>query len=232
MDKELDATTRRSMLFAIALIEAPQAAKAMVAIAKSADGDVAKLAAVFIDKRDQGIWNAYKAKDQLAGKPAGPVTYVDMLPPAQFAPEAKLPKASEILALKGDHVEGKKMVTRCYVCHKIGSAGVEFGPALAGWGRGQTREVILKAMLEPSADLSQGFEGTELVVKGDKRIQGFIQAEGDPLVIRVFGGQDVVISKADLKSRKKMKTSLMPPASRLGLTAQQLRDVVEYLKLN
>ena len=232
MDKELDATTRRSMLFAIALIEAPQAAKAMVAIAKSAGGEVAKLAAVFIDKRNQGIWNAYKPKDQLAGKPAGPVTYVDMLPPAQFAPEAKLPTASEILALKGDHMEGKKMVTRCYVCHKIGSAGVEFGPALAGWGRGQTREVILKAMLEPSADLSQGFEGTELVVKGDKRIQGFIQAEGDPLVIRVFGGRDVVISKADLKSRKKVKTSFMAPASRLGLTAQQLRDVVEYLKLN
>jgi len=48
----------------------------------------------------------------------------------------------------------------------------------------------------------------------------------------VFGGQDVVISKADVKSRKKLKTSLMAPASRLGLTAQQLRDVVEYLKLN
>ena len=118
------------------------------------------------------------------------------------------------------------------MCHKIGSAGVEFGPALAGWGRGQTREVILKAMLEPSAELSLGFEGTELTVKGDKRIQGFIQAEGDPLVIRVFGGQDVVIAEADLKSRKKLKTSLMAPASRLGLTPQQLRDVVEYLKLN
>ncbi|MFP6899298.1 MAG: PVC-type heme-binding CxxCH protein, partial [Opitutales bacterium] len=232
MDKERDAATRRSMLFAIALVEAPQAAKAMVEIAKSADGEVAKLAAVFVDKRDQGIWHAYKPKDQLAGKPAGPVTYVDMLAPVQFAPEAKLPKPSEILALKGDPVEGKKMAARCYVCHKIGSAGVEFGPALAGWGRGQTREVILQAMLEPSAELSQGFEGTELIVTGDKRIQGFIQAEGDPLVIRVFGGQDVVISKADLKSRKKMKTSLMAPASRLGLTAQQLRDVVEYLKLN
>jgi putative membrane-bound dehydrogenase-like protein len=232
MDKELNAATRRSMLFAIALVEAPQAAKAMVAIAKSADGDIAKLAAVFIDKRDQGIWNAYKAKDQLAGKPAGPVTYTDMLAPVQFAPEAKLPGASSILALKGDPAEGKKMAARCYMCHKIGSVGVEFGPALAGWGRGQTREVILKSILEPSAELSHGFEGTELTVKGDKRIQGFIQAEGDPVVIRAFGGLDVVVSKADIQSRKKMKTSLMPPANRLGLTAQQLRDVVEYLKLN
>ena len=87
-------------------------------------------------------------------------------------------------------------------------------------------------MLDPSADISHGFEGTELIVKGDKKIQGFIQAEGDPLVIRVFGGQDLVIAKADLKSRKQVKTSFMAPASRLGLDAQQLRDVVEYLKLN
>jgi len=59
-----------------------------------------------------------------------------------------------------------------------------------------------------------------------------VQAEGDPLVVRVFGGQDLVIAKADVKSRKQVKTSFMAPASRLGLDAQQLRDVVEYLKLN
>ena len=41
-----------------------------------------------------------------------------------------------------------------------------------------------------------------------------------------------MIAKADLKSRKQVKTSFMAPASRLGLDAQQLRDVVEYLKLN
>ena len=29
-----------------------------------------------------------------------------------------------------------------------------------------------------------------------------------------------------------MNSSLMAPASRLGLDAQQLRDIVEYLKLN
>ena len=61
----------------------------------------------------------------------------------------------------------------------MGSVGVEFGPTLAGWGSGQDRETILKAIMEPSADLAHGYEGTELVVKGDKRIQGFIQAEGD-----------------------------------------------------
>ncbi|MDA0787388.1 MAG: NPCBM/NEW2 domain-containing protein [Proteobacteria bacterium] len=232
MDTAVDAATRRSMLFALALIEAPQAAVAMVDIAKSADGAVKSLAIEFIDKRSQGIWHAYGAKEMLSGKPAGPVTYTDMLAPDEFAAEAKLPSAAEILALKGDAEAGRKVAARCYMCHQIGSAGVEFGPALAGWGRGQTHDVILKAILEPSADLSHGFEGTELTVKGDKRIQGFIQAEGDPVVIRAFGGQDVVVAAADITSRKKLTTSLMVPASRMGITAQEIRDVVEYLKMN
>ena len=61
--------------------------------------------------------------------------------------------------------------------------------------------------MDPSSDLAHGYEGTELLVKGDKRIQGFIQAEGDPLVIRVFGGEDLVIPVRDIKSRKRMGTS-------------------------
>ena len=142
------------------------------------------------------------------------------------------PKYPKFLNLRGNPKNGKSVIGRCYVCHKVGSVGVEFGPTLAGWGSGQDRETILKAIIEPSADLAHGYEGTELVVKGDKRIQGFVQAEGDPLVIRVFGGEDLVIAAKDIKSRKKMKSSFMAPASKLGLDAQQIRDVVEYLKVN
>lgn len=232
LDKSLDEATRRSMLFSISLIEAPQAAKSIVKIAKTADGATGSLAKTFIEKRNQGIWAKYKPVDLFNGKPAAPTVYTDKLPPESLGPEVKLPSANEILALKPDAVNGKLFAGRCIMCHKIGSAGVEFGPALTGWGRGQSREVILKAILEPSADLSHGFEGTELLVKGNKRLQGFMQAEGDPLVIRVFGGEDVVVEKTDLISRKKLKNSLMPPGHKFGLTAQQLRDIVEYLKIN
>ena len=232
MDNQLEDSIRRSMLFALSLIDAPQAAKAMVEVARSGHDQTASLARVFIDKRDQGIWNTYKAKDILDGKKANETAYVDRLAPTSFGPETKLPNTGAILALKGDPQRGKQQVGRCYICHKVGSVGVEFGPTLAGWGSGQNRETILKAILDPSADLAHGYEGTELIVKGGKRIQGFVQAEGDPLVIRVFGGEDLVIAAKDVRSRKKMSSSLMAPASQLGLDAQQIRDVVEYLKLN
>ena len=232
LDENLDHTVHRSMLFALSLIDAPQAVKAMVEIAKKTKAETSSLARAFIDKRDQGIWNKYKAKDLLLGKQSPETSYVDRLAPSSFGPETKLPKASEILALKGNPDNGKNVIGRCYVCHKVGSVGVEFGPTLEGWGSGQDRETILKAIIEPSADLAHGYEGTELVVKGDKRLQGFIQAEGDPIVIRVFGGEDIAIAASDVKSRKKMSSSLMAPASRLGLNAQQVRDIVEYIKVN
>ncbi|MDG1325282.1 MAG: hypothetical protein P8P49_05905, partial [Opitutales bacterium] len=232
LDEKLESKARRSMLFALSLIEAPQAVNAMVRVAKSAKGETASLAQSFIEKRNQGIWNQFKAMDFLNGKKASESIYVDRIAPTSFGPETKLPQADKILALTGNPDHGKQQIGRCYVCHKVGSVGVEFGPTLAGWGGGQNRETILKAITDPSADLAHGYEGTELLVKGDKRIQGFIQAEGDPLVIRVFGGEDLVIAKSDIKSRKKMNSSLMAPASRLGLDAQQLRDIVEYIKLN
>ena len=232
INEKLDHSIRRSMLFALSLIEAPQAAEAMVDIARSSSEKISSLAKVFIEKRDQGIWNAFKPKDLLHGKEATETIYVDRLAPSSFGPTTELPSSKEILKLKGNPKKGKEQIGRCYICHKVGSVGVEFGPSLAGWGSGQNRETILMSILHPSADLAHGYEGTELLVKGDKRVQGFVQAEGDPLVIRVFGGDDMVIAATDIKSRKKMNSSLMAPASQLGLDAQQVRDIVEYLKLN
>ena len=234
INQTLDPKVRRSMLFALSLIETRQAAHAMIEIAKEQEAEISNLAKEFIIKRDQGIWSPFKAKDLLEGKSSGSeeTIYVDRLAPTSFGLETKLPKASEILALKGNAENGKQQIGRCYICHQVGSTGVEFGPTLADWGKGQDRETILRAIMDPSSDLAHGYEGTELLVKGDKRIQGFIQAEGDPLVIRVFGGEDLVIPVRDIKSRKRMDTSLMAPASRLGLEPQALRDLVEYLKLN
>ena len=56
------------MLFALSLIEAPQAARAMVEVAQKGNNETSNLAKAFIDKRDQGIWNNYSVKDLLTGK--------------------------------------------------------------------------------------------------------------------------------------------------------------------
>ena len=59
---------------------------------------------------------------------------------------------------------------------------------------------------------------------------GVVLADGDPVIIRSMGGITQSISASDLKSRQPMKRSLMLSADQLGLTAQDVADVVEYLR--
>ena len=67
LDKTLNPKVHRSMLFALSLIEAPQAVKAMIEIAKNGQSET-QPGKAFIEKRDQGIWNKYQAMELLNGK--------------------------------------------------------------------------------------------------------------------------------------------------------------------
>jgi hypothetical protein len=107
LDKTLNPKVQRSMLFALSLIEAPQAAKAMIEIAKNGESETSSLAKAFIEKRDQGIWNQYQTMDLLNGKKIIKTEYVDRMAPTSFGPEKDLPHADQILALKGNQKTGK-----------------------------------------------------------------------------------------------------------------------------
>ena len=98
------------MLFALSLIEAPQAARAMVEVAQKGNNETSNLAKAFIDKRDQGIWNNYSVKDLLTGKKSSETSYVDRLTRPPLVQRQKLPKISEILELKGNPKNGKSVI--------------------------------------------------------------------------------------------------------------------------
>ena len=116
------------------------------------------------------------------------------------------------------------------MCHELNGQGVEFGPALTGWGRSQPTEVITEALLDPSKDIANGFEGDEIVTKDGVTIHGMVLAEGEILIVRSMGGQTQFIPKSRIKSRKKLPHSLMLSATQLGMTPQEIADVVAFLR--
>ena len=79
------------------------------------------------------------------------------------------------------------------MCHSIGGTGAEFGPALDGWGRGKSADVIATAIVRPSAEIAHGYEGMELKTKDGLTIQGVLIKEGDPLMMRSMGGITQII---------------------------------------
>jgi putative heme-binding domain-containing protein len=132
--------------------------------------------------------------------------------------------------LKGDPASGQTSATVCYTCHKIGKAGVEFGPELTTFGQQQPAEVIANAIANPSAEISHGFEGSEVRTKDGLTITGMILSSGDPLIIKCMGGLVQTVPQDRVASVKKMDRSLMYPPSQLGLDAQKIADIVAWLK--
>ena len=58
----------------------------------------------------------------------------------------------------------------CYTCHQIGSQGIDFGPDLTAFGLTQTRETIIRSLVDPSAEISHGYEGSHLETKDGQPI--------------------------------------------------------------
>ena len=95
-----------------------------------------------------------------------------VVPPA--AADLPVLAIDEIVRLTGDASRGKTTVTRCLMCHTVGGTGAELGPALDGWGRGKSADVIATAIVNPNAEIALGYEGMEFKTKDGLTIQGVL----------------------------------------------------------
>jgi len=116
------------------------------------------------------------------------------------------------------------------MCHQVNGTGLDFGPALDQWGQGQSPEAIATAIIDPNAGIAHGFEATEIVTKKGHVIQGFSLFAGGSHILKVMGGGEVTISRREIKSVEILDRSLMISAGQLGLQAQDVADIVAFLK--
>ena len=230
---KLSTADRRLALDTLAFVKDPAAAKAMLTLA-APNTPLAEPATWWLLNRMSNEWTDYGLAPAL--KTAGiydPDTIVlkEIVTPK---PAADLPELSvdEIGRLTGDAARGKTTAARCMMCHAVGGTGAELGPALDGWGRGKSADVIVTALVRPSAEIAQGYEGTELRTKDGLTIQGLLVKQGDPLMMRSMGGVTQVIPANRVAARNRMKESLMMSAAQLGLTAQDVADLVAFLRAN
>jgi putative heme-binding domain-containing protein len=229
----LSAADRRVAIDTLAFIKDPAASKAMLEFAAPASTE-REMATWWLLNRMSNDWADYGLKPAL--KAAGiydpdAITLKEIVvPPAP----ADLPQLSieEIVKLQGDPARGKNTTTKCLMCHVIGGTGAEVGPVLDGWGRGKAPDVIAKAIVQPSAEIAQGFEGMEIKTKDGLTIQGLLIKDGDPLMMRSMGGVTQVIPADRVASRRRMMTSLMIGGAQLGLSAQDVADVIAFLRTN
>jgi len=231
---KLSLADRRLALDTLAFINDPAASKAMLGLAEPAS-TLREAAIWWLLNRLSNDWTDHGLRPAL--KAAGiydPETIAlreVVTPPAA----ADLPELSidEIVRLTGDPARGKtRSTTACIMCHSVGGTGAELGPALDGWGRGKSAAVIATALVRPAAEIAQGYEGTEIKTKDGLTIQGLLIKQGDPLMMRSMGGITQIIPADRVASRRRMQESLMMSAAQLGLTAQDVADIVAFMRGN
>ena len=232
LSDKLDANQRKLATDTLAFTPVNEAADAMLDIA-AADSPNKANATWWLLNRSSNDWKDFDLMPELAKRgiydPKKVVVQEIIAPDPKDTPN-NLPPVTEILALKGDVEKGKLAAQRCIMCHQIEGIGIEYGPALTGWGKTQTREVIATSIIDPSSDIAHGYDGTQLKTGDGKTVHGLLIKEGNPMIITSMGGITQIIPAGKVKNKSKMNRSLMLSAAQQGLTAQDVADLIAYLK--
>lgn len=232
MNAGLTVPQRKQALDSLAFIHDEAAARAVIELGKDHGSLIFGDVVWWLINRSTNIWADYKVADALKTEgildPEKIKFTAVVTPPALPADQG--PQLAATLALKGDPKAGAVGVQRCYMCHSINGQGADFGPGLTGWGATQPTEVITESIINPSKDIAHGFDGATLTTTDGVQIDGIILADGPFVMIKSLGGQTQIVPKEKIKSRKKMDRSLMLSAGLLGMSAQDVADVVAYLR--
>jgi putative membrane-bound dehydrogenase-like protein len=232
LSDKLIAEQRKLATDTLAFTPVKAAADAMLDIA-AADSPNKANATWWLLNRSSNDWKDFDLMPELAKRgiydPKKVVVQEIISPDPKDTPN-NLPPVAEILALKGDVEKGKLTAQRCIMCHQIEGIGIEYGPTLTGWGKTQTREVIANSIIDPSSDIAHGYDGTQLKTQDGKTVHGLLIKEGNPLIITSMGGVTQIVPAGKVKNKSKMNRSLMLSAAQLGLTAQDVADLIAYLK--
>ncbi len=144
----------------------------------------------------------------------------------------ELPALIALAAMQGDVGRGQLLfqtTATCSVCHSRQGLGGAIGPDLTAIASKYGRTEVLDAMLNPSAAIAFGYDSWTLVMKDGRRLAGAILADGERVVLRDLSGRRMVLAADEIESRTQQALSTMPPATTLGLGAQQLADLTTFL---
>ncbi len=145
--------------------------------------------------------------------------------------QSLIERYSTTLVGAGDPYPGKKLFMQmCGKCHTLHSLGGKIGPDLTTYKRDDVRQMLVH-IVNPSAEIREGFETQVAVLKDGRVVTGFL-VEQDPqtVTLRSPEGQTIALERADLEELNKSRKSLMPEGQLKELTDEQLRNLFAYLR--
>lgn len=134
----------------------------------------------------------------------------------------------------GDAKRGRAIffseLTKCSSCHRVQGQGGEVGPDLSQIGGKFDRAHLIESILDPSAEILQGYHTTVLETKAGRIYNGIVKSE-TPRTVTLLDGEakSITIPLEEVECREVSKISLMPAGLGDGMTPTKFSDLIAYL---
>ena len=162
------------------------------------------------------------------GMPAFPLPESDLHNLTQFV--LSLNASASELKPDGDIVAGQQFFFgggQCGSCHMVAGRGNPSGPDLSNIGKQLSLSGLKQSLLNPSAQITAGYEVVDVSLPGGGVLRGFARSRGNhDLQLQTLDGEIRSLLESEYKGVKGEKDSLMPP---LRATQQEERDLIAYL---
>jgi putative heme-binding domain-containing protein len=137
----------------------------------------------------------------------------------------------EVASLAGDAKRGELVYQKaCLACHKLGDLGIELGPELTTVAA-KPVEQILEAIFDPNRAVELRNAATQVTKKDGSMVMGLIASETpNHLTLRLAGGVEVIVPKAEIKLTQALTISLMPEGMESLLTPQDCADLLARIR--
>ena len=131
----------------------------------------------------------------------------------------------------GDPFEGyNHYQLACSSCHSLFGEGGQIGPDLTSYRRDDL-ETMLLHIVNPSAEIREGYENLLVETRDGRTISGFLaDKDNQVVVLRGLDGQNVVLPRDQVVATKAAGGSLMPEGLLEAFNDQQIRDLFAYLR--
>jgi putative heme-binding domain-containing protein len=134
-----------------------------------------------------------------------------------------------VLELKGDGSRGAVLFEQnCAVCHKFQALG-PVGPDL-GTVADKPVETLLVAILDPNRAVEMRYVSYTAMLKDGRELSGLISAEtSSSITLRSASGEETILRR-DLDRLVSSGLSVMPEGFEKVLTAQDMADVIAFVR--
>lgn len=133
----------------------------------------------------------------------------------------------------GDPFAGQRVFNNfCAQCHTIYGHGAKIGPDITANGRSNF-EQLLSNVFDPSLVIGPGYQVVTVVTRDGRNLTGLLAEDNDQrVVVRITGGSEEAVPRADVKFTRLSKLSMMPEGIEDLLSRKDLCDLFAFICLD